>query len=214
MAAGQELEAVCTDPGVLHDIRRGVASTATPCWRRGPRAASTSSCSGWGHEPCRDRRPPLDRSRATRRVTLVGAGTNAGLALAQLVIGWLGPLAGPGRRRDSHLLGSAVRRHRLISPRGTRTRPRTRSTPTGTAATRRRRPWQLRSSSAWSGWGSSGRRAAGCSTRVPLLTPDVLTLWAAAITTLSKEALYRYADAHGEAAALRDAEGLRVAPPV
>jgi cation diffusion facilitator family transporter len=136
--------------------------------------------------------PALDRSRATRRVTLVGAGTNAGLALAQLVIGWLGhsqALVADAMHTFSDLLSDGIAyfaaRHAHQAP--------DEEHPYGhgryeTAAT-------LAIAVLLSLVGLGIVWSAGSRLFDPgaLLTPDVLTLWAAAITTLSKEALYRYA---------------------
>lgn len=136
--------------------------------------------------------PALDRSRATRRVTLVGAGTNAGLALAQLVIGWLGhsqALVADAMHTFSDLLSDGIAyfaaRHAHQAP--------DEEHPYGhgryeTAAT-------LAIAVLLSLVGLGIVWSAGSRLFDPgaLLTPDVLTLWAAAVTTLSKEALYRYA---------------------
>jgi len=136
--------------------------------------------------------PVLDRSRATRRVTLVGAGTNAGLALAQLVIGWLGhsqALVADAMHTFSDLLSDGIAyfaaRHAHQAP--------DEEHPYGhgryeTAAT-------LAIAVLLSLVGLGIVWSAGSRLFDPgaLLTPDVLTLWAAAVTTLSKEALYRYA---------------------
>jgi cation diffusion facilitator family transporter len=136
--------------------------------------------------------PALDRSRATRRVTLVGAGTNAGLALAQLVVGWLGhsqALVADAMHTFSDLLSDGIAyfaaRHAHQAP--------DEEHPYGhgryeTAAT-------LAIAVLLSLVGLGIVWSAGSRLFDPgaLLTPDVLTLWAAAITTLSKEALYRYA---------------------
>lgn len=135
--------------------------------------------------------PALDRSRATRRVTLVGAGTNAGLALAQLVIGWLGhsqALVADAMHTFSDLLSDGIAyfaaRHAHQAP--------DEEHPYGhgryeTAAT-------LAIAVLLSLVGLGIVWSAGSRLFDPgaLLTPDVLTLWAAAVTTLSKEALYRY----------------------
>ena len=133
-----------------------------------------------------------DRSRATRRVTLVGAGTNAGLAMAQVVIGWLGnsqALVADAMHTFSDLLSDSIAyfaaRHAHEAPDAEHPYGHGRYETAATLAI----AVLLTLVGLGIVW-SAGTRLFNPSTFV---TPDVLTLWAAAITTLSKEGLYRYA---------------------
>lgn len=133
-----------------------------------------------------------DRSRATRRVTLVGAGTNAGLALAQLVVGWLGhsqALIADALHTFSDLLSDGIAylaaRHAHQGPDAEHPYGHGRFETAATLAI----AVLLCLVGLGIAW-SAGSRLFDPGT---LLSPDVLTLWAAAITTVAKEALYRYA---------------------
>jgi len=136
--------------------------------------------------------PPLDRSRATRRVTLVGAGTNAGLALTQLVIGWLGhsqALVADAIHTFSDLLSDGIAyfaaRHAHQAP--------DEEHPYGHGRYETAATLAIAVLLGLVGLGIVWSAGSRLFDPGALLTPDVLTLWAAAITTLSKEALYRYA---------------------
>ena len=132
-----------------------------------------------------------DRSLATRRVTLVGAATNAGLAVAQLVIGWLGhsqALVADAMHTFSDLLSDGIAylaaRHAHHAP--------DEEHPYGHGRYETAATLAIAVLLSLVGIGivwSAGSRLFDPSSFV---TPDVLTLWAAGITTLSKEALYRY----------------------
>ncbi len=134
----------------------------------------------------------LDRSRATRRVTLVGASTNASLAVAQLFVGWLGhsqALVADSLHTFSDLLSDGIAyfaaRHAHQAPDDEHPYGHGRYETAATLAI----AVLLSLVGLGIAWSAGSRLFDPAS----LLTPDVLTLWAAAITTVSKEALYRYA---------------------
>jgi len=133
-----------------------------------------------------------DRSRATRRVTLVGAGTNAGLAVAQVIIGWLGhsqALVADAMHTFSDLLSDSIAyfaaRHAHEAPDAEHPYGHGRFETAATLAI----AVLLAVVGASIVWSAGSRLFDPAS----FVTPDVLTLWAAGITTLAKEALYRYA---------------------
>jgi cation diffusion facilitator family transporter len=133
-----------------------------------------------------------ERSRATRRVTLVGAGTNAGLAVAQVIIGWLGnsqALVADAMHTFSDLLSDSIAyfaaRHAHEAPDAEHPYGHGRYETAATLAI------GVLLSLVGIGivWSASIRLFNPAS----LVTPEILTLWAAGITTASKEVLYRYA---------------------
>jgi cation diffusion facilitator family transporter len=134
----------------------------------------------------------IDRSSETRRVTLVGAGTNASLAVAQVIVGWLGhsqALVADAMHTFSDLLSDAIayvaarHAHRVPDDEHPYGHGRYETAATLAIAV------LLTLVGLGIGWSAGSRLFDPGS----LVTPDVLTLWAAAITTLAKEALYRYA---------------------
>ncbi len=133
-----------------------------------------------------------ERSRATRRVTLVGAGTNAGLAVAQVIIGWLGnsqALVADAMHTFSDLLSDSIAyfaaRHAHEAPDAEHPYGHGRYETAATLAI----AVLLTLVGLGIVWSAGSRLFDPAS----FVTPEVLTLWAAGITTLSKEALYRYA---------------------
>ena len=126
----------------------------------------------------------IDRSRATRRVTLVGASTNASLALAQLFVGWLGhsqALVADSLHTFSDLLSDGIAyfaaRHAHQAPDDEHPYGHGRYETAATLAI----AVLLSLVGLGIAWSAGSRLFDPAS----LLTPDVLTLWAAAITTVT-----------------------------
>jgi cation diffusion facilitator family transporter len=132
------------------------------------------------------------RSRGQRRVTLVGAATNSLLAVAQLVIGFLGSsqaLVADAMHTFSDLLSDGIA---YFAARQSHQAPDAEH-PYGHGRFETAATLGIAALLALVGLGIAWTAVQRLFDPASLVTPEAVTLWAAGITILAKEGLYRYA---------------------
>jgi cation diffusion facilitator family transporter len=132
------------------------------------------------------------RSRGQRRVTLVGAATNSFLAVAQLVIGFLGnsqALVADAMHTFSDLLSDGIA---YFAARQSHQAPDAEH-PYGHGRFETAATLGIAALLALVGLGIAWTAVHRLFDPASLTTPEAVTLWAAGITILAKEGLYRYA---------------------